>query len=85
MKVASTHEIIEKLVEYEKENGVGAVTSIARIGSGDRTVEYVIEVSNKSDADRVFHHEGYEETTIKISSIEDTNLFNNQSAQADGK
>ena len=30
-KVASTKEMIEKLMEYEREHGVGAVTSIATV------------------------------------------------------
>lgn len=78
IKVASTREIIEKLQEYEKENGVGAVISIATVGNGDRTVEYKLKIANDSDYNRVFKNDGkYKETEIEISSIEDLTLFKN--------
>lgn len=76
MKVASTREIIEKLQEYEKENGVGAVIGISTVMNGDRTVEYILTIANDSDYNRVFKKNGkYKETEIEISSIEDTKLF----------
>ena len=80
IKVASTREIIEKLQEYEKENGVGAVLGIATVIPGDRTVEYKIRVANDSDYNRVFSKDGkYKETEIEISSVEDLTLFENRS------
>lgn len=76
IKVASTREIIEKLQEYENENGVGAVLGIATIGNGDRTVEYKLRIANDSDYNRVFKKNGkYKETEIEISSIDDLTLF----------
>lgn len=76
IKVASTREIIEKLQEYEKENGIGAVLGIATIGNGDRTIEYKLRIANDSDHNRVFNNDGkYKETEIEISSIEDLELF----------
>lgn len=76
MKVASTREIIEKLQEYENENGVGAVLGIATVGNGDRTVEYKLRIANDSDYNRVFKKDGkYRETEIEISSIDDLTLF----------
>ncbi len=76
IKVASTREIIEKLQEYEKQNGVGAVLGIATVGNGDRTVEYRLRIANDSDYNRVFKNDGkYKETEIEISSIEDVKLF----------
>lgn len=76
MKVASTREMIEKLQEYEKENGVGAVVGISTIMNGDRTVEYTLRIANDSDYNRVFKKDGkYKETEIEISSIEDIKLF----------
>lgn len=76
MKVASTREIIEKLQDYEKENGVGAVVGISTIMNGDRTVEYTLRIANDSDYNRVFKKDGkYKETEIEISSIEDVKLF----------
>lgn len=40
-KVASTHEVIEKLQEYEKENGIGAIVSIGTHMAGDREMNTV--------------------------------------------
>lgn len=78
MKLASTREIIKKLQEYEKENGVGAVVGISTIMNGDRTVEYTLRIANDSDYNRVFKKDGnYKEIEIEISSIEDTLLFEN--------
>lgn len=79
MKVASTREIIEKLQEYEKENGVGAVVGISTIMNSDRTVEYKLRIANDSDYNRVFKKDGkYKETEIEISSIDDILLFENK-------
>lgn len=76
MKVASTREMIEKLQEYEKENGVGAVVGISTIMNGDRTIEYILRIANDSDYNRVFKKDGkYKETEIEISSIDDLDLF----------
>lgn len=76
MKVASTREMIEKLQEYEKENGVGAVIGISTIMNGDRTVEYTLRIANDSDYSRVFKKDGkYKEIEIEISSIDDLDLF----------
>lgn len=41
MKVASTHELIEKLQAYEKENGIGAIIGIGTYCAGDRENQYV--------------------------------------------
>lgn len=75
LKVASTHELIEKLKEYEKENGVGAITSIATICNGNRKVEYVFEIANNSEYNRVVNKENYKVTRIEVSSIYDGDLF----------
>lgn len=75
-KVASTREIIEKLEAYENIHGVGAVTGIATVCNGNRTVEYKLEIANDSEWNRVFNKDGsYKETVIEISSIEDDELF----------
>lgn len=47
VKSTSTTAIIEALMAYEKENGVGSVTSIGTVCSGDRTVEYILHIKNK--------------------------------------
>lgn len=75
MKVATTHDIIEKLQAYEKENGIGVVTNVGRFGNGDRTTEYTFEVANDSDWNRVFCPERYKETIINIDSVNDDSIF----------
>ena len=74
-KVASTREIIEKLTEYEKENGIGAVTGISIVCNGNRTVEYKFEIANNSNYNKVFNNSPYKITEIEISSINDEDLF----------
>ena len=59
-KVASTKEMIEKLMEYEREYGVGAVTSIATVCSGDRKNEYYFEMKDT---------QGNNQMRIPIASI----------------
>lgn len=78
LKVASTHEIIEKLMEYEKENGVGAVVGIASYCAGDRTKQYRLDIVNQSEHDRMFHPEEYRKTEIEISSVWDGDLLGKQ-------
>ena len=77
MKVASTRDIIERLQEYERLHGVGAVTGLATICNGDRTVEYKFEIANDSDYNRVFNNSDnhFKETVIEIPSVLDTELF----------
>lgn len=77
MKVASTRDIIERLQEYERLHGVGAVTGLATICNGDRTVEYKFEIANDSDYNRVFNNsdDHFKETVIDIPSVLDTELF----------
>lgn len=76
MKVASTHEVIEKLQEYEKENGIGAITGISTNMAGDRENEYCFEIANDSESNRVLAKDGkYKTTKIEISSVKDNELF----------
>lgn len=77
VKVASTRDIIERLQEYERLHGVGAVTGLATICNGDRTVEYKFEIANDSDYNRVFNNSDnhFKETVIEIPSVLDTELF----------
>lgn len=65
MKVASTHEIIEKLQAFEKLYGVGAVESIASVCSGSRTTEYIFNIEDKNG----------NEVKIDIDSVIKTELF----------
>ncbi len=76
MKVASTHEVIEKLQEYEKENGIGAITGISTHMAGDRENEYCFEIANDSEANRILAKDGkYKTVEIEISSVKDNELF----------
>ena len=77
LKVASTHEIIEKLEEYEKENGAGAVVSLGTVCDGDRTVQYVSEIANDSEGNRVLapDKDKYKRRKIEISAVSDDSLF----------
>lgn len=45
-KCASTSEIIKKLQDYEKENGVGAVLGVAVYCNGDRAEEFAFSITN---------------------------------------
>ena len=49
-KVASTSEIIEKLMEFEAKHGVGAVTSISSMCSGTRETEYCLNISSADNS-----------------------------------
>lgn len=77
-KVASTKEIIEKLQEYEEKHGIGAVIGISTVCNGDRTIEYIFEIANDSDYNRVFNNKDdhYKEIHIEISSVDDNIFFN---------
>lgn len=76
MKVASTHEVIEKLQEYEKENGIGAIIGISSHMNGDRENEFCFEIANDSQGNRVFAKDGkYKRTDVEISSVMDDTLF----------
>ena len=76
MKVASTHDVIEKLQEYEKENGIGAIVRISTYMAGDRENEYCFEIANDSESNRVLTKDGkYKITKIEISSVKDEELF----------
>lgn len=65
MKVASTHEIIEKLQAFETLYGVGAVESIASVCNGSRTTEYIFNIKDKNG----------NEVKIDIDSVIKTELF----------
>lgn len=76
MKAASTHELIEKLQAYEKENGIGAIIGIGTYCAGDRENQYEIEIANDSIKNRIFVADGsYKETKIDISAVSDDELF----------
>ncbi len=76
MKVASTHEVIEKLQEYEKENGIGAIVRISTYMAGDRENEYCLEIANDSESNRILTKDGkYKRTKIEISAVKEEELF----------
>lgn len=76
MKIASTREIIDKLTEYEKEHGIGAVIGVMTIAPGDRAVQYIFEVAGnsyaKTDGD-AWREANIEK--IEISALNDEELF----------
>lgn len=65
-KVASTKELIEKLMEYEREHGVSAVTSIATVCAGNRQNEYYFEMQDA-------HGENKQRIPIASITMEDLN------------
>ena len=65
IKTASTREIIEYLIAYEKIHGVGSVTSIGSVCSGWRDTEYIFNIKDKN---------GNEER-VGIPSIEEETLW----------
>ena len=48
IKTASTREIILYLEDYERKHGIGSVTSIGSVCSGDRNVEYIFNIKDKN-------------------------------------
>lgn len=48
MLVSTTTELIEKLQDYEKRNGVGAIRSIGSYVNGDRKTNYILRIANGS-------------------------------------
>ena len=79
MLVSSTTELIEKLQDYEKRKGVGAIRSIGFYVSGNRKTNYILRIANDScrnefeDRDR--GDERFQEETIEISAVDDELLF----------
>lgn len=74
-KVASTHEVIEKLQEYEK-NGIGAIVRIRTHMACDRENEYCLEIANDSEGNRVLTKDRkYKRTKIEISAVKEEELF----------
>jgi hypothetical protein len=65
IKTASTREIIEYLEAYEKIHGVGSVTSIGSVCSGNRDVEYIFYIKDKSG----------HEIRVEIPSLEEETLW----------
>lgn len=65
MLTASTREIIEYLEAYEKIHGVGSVVSIGTICAGDRDVEYIFYIKDKSG----------HEIRVEIPSLEEGTLW----------
>lgn len=75
-KVASTHDVIEKLQQYEKEHGVGAIVGVSIHMNGDRESEFCFEIANDSDGNRVLAKDGkYKRLNVEIPSVLDNTLF----------
>lgn len=73
-KLISTSDLIKKLQEYEKENGVGAISSIS--SSSD---EYTFTIVNDSDYNKHFspaeRKEKYKVSKVKVLCVDDDILF----------
>ena len=66
-KTASTKSIIELLQEFEAIYGVGSLRSIGTVCSGDRTVEYILHVTDKNG----------NEHSIEVPSVNEKTIFAN--------
>ena len=65
-KVASTHEVIEKLTAFETLYGVSAITSISSVCNGNRTTEFIFHVEDAK---------GEHYADIEIASIRQDELL----------
>lgn len=77
MLVSSTRELIEKLQEYERRNGIGAIRSIGTYVAGNRTINYVIEIANDTyDNETMNNADGhFKKEVIEIAAIDENTLF----------
>lgn len=75
MLVSTTRELIEKLQDYEKRNGVGAIRSIGFYCAGDRKDNYVLSIANNSTENEVLNDENFRVETIVISAVDEDLLF----------
>ena len=75
-KVASTHDVIERLQQYEKEHGVGAIVGVSIHMNGDRENEFCFEIANDSNGNRFYAEDvKYKKTDVEIPSVLDNTLF----------
>lgn len=80
MLVSTTRELIEKLQDYEKRNGIGAIRSIGTYIAGDRKKNFILKIANDSLFNEVDGTNArFREETIEISAIEDDILFASKS------
>lgn len=77
MLVSTTTEMIEKLQDYERRNGVGAIRAISLCGSMKRENNFILFVSNQSMASEMeqLDKDYLQEERIEISAIDDELLF----------
>lgn len=76
IKVASTHQVIEILQQYEKEHGIGAIVGVSIHMNGDRENEFCFEIANDSNGNRVLAKDGkYKVVDVEIPSVLDNTLF----------
>lgn len=77
MLVSTTTEMIKKLQDYEKRNGVGAIRSIGFYVSGNRKNNYILEIANRSFSSEIEDNDNgnFREERIEISAIDDELLF----------
>lgn len=77
MLVSTTTEMIEKLQDYEKRNGVGAIRAIGLCGGIRRENNFILFVSNQSMASEMEQsdEDDIQEERIEISAVDDDVLF----------
>lgn len=75
MLVSTTRELIEKLQDYERRNGVGAIRSIGFYEQGNRKNNYILKIANDSFRSERENDEHFHEESIEISAVNDELLF----------
>lgn len=53
-----------------------AVIGLSTVCNGDRAIQYVFKIASGTIEDKIRKKEGYRETKIKISAIDELELFN---------
>lgn len=77
MLVSTTREMIEKLQDYEKRNGIGSIRAIGLCGGARRKNNFILYVANQSIDDEMeqIDEEYFHEEKIEISAVDDRVLF----------
>ena len=71
VKSTSTRAIISRLQAFEARYGVGSVTSIGTVCSGNRTVEYIFHIKDDEGNDM----------SIEIPTMNEAEIFENNPKQ----
>lgn len=75
LKLISTHELIEKLQEYEKENGIGTIVGVGVNYPSNKVNEYYFIVSNNPEVSEALNNEDkHNRTDINVFYLTDDTL-----------